>query len=295
MLKKIIVGILLVTVVGAGGTALAYSAINQESDNSSSEISPLASEADTSRLLTREQGEVAASSSAAQGTGSTLGAPWLEAGTITAIDDFGFQFQLQNGESVYIELGPPDFWRNQGVDLQVGQSATVVGTDNQGMIHAEQIMLANGDTLRVRDESGQPMWSGSVSTDKGQGTGSADGEHTPDPQAQVDEWVTLEGNLLAFQGGSMTMSTSAGVIITFQTGQPRFFSSQGITFQVGDEIVVVGYYQDGQFMAGDITQTSSGLRVLLRDPNGRPLWAGPGNGNGNGNGGQGSGGAGLHQ
>jgi hypothetical protein len=48
-------------------------------------------------------------------------------------------------------------------------------------------------------------------------------------------------------------------------------------------------------MAGDITQISTGMRVLLRDPNGRPLWAGPGSGNGNGNGGQGSGGAGLHQ
>jgi hypothetical protein len=295
MLKKIIVGILVVTVVGAGGTALAYNAINQDSATSSADISPLASAVDPSQSRNGQQEAMAAANAAGQGTGTMLGAPWQEAGTITALDDFGFHFQLQNGDSVYIELGPPDFWKNQGVDLQVGQGATVVGTDNEGMIHAEQVMLANGETLQVRDENGQPLWSGSESADRGQGVGSADGEHTPDPQAQVDEWVTLEGNLLAFQGGSMTMSTTGGEIITFQTGQPRFFSSQGITFKVGDEIVVVGYYQDSQFMAGDITQKATGLRVLLRDPNGRPLWAGPGNGNGNGNGSQGSGGAGLHQ
>jgi len=51
-------------------------------------------------------------------------------------------------------------------------------------------------------------------------------------------------------------------------------------------------------MAGEISQLSTGLRVMLRDPNGRPLWAGPGSGNGNsgsgnsgnGNGGNGNGG-----
>ena len=52
-----------------------------------------------------------------------------------------------------------------------------------------------------------------------------------------------------------------------------FLNSTG--FQVGDEIVVLGYYDGDQFMAGDITQASTGLRVMLRDPNGRPLWAGP--------------------
>jgi hypothetical protein len=92
----------------------------------------------------------------------------------------------------------------------------------------------------------------------------------------------------------MTMSTADGELISFQTGQPRFFAEQGVTFQVGDEIQLVGFYQGDQFSAGEITQLSTGLRVMLRDPNGRPLWAGPGSGNGNGNGGNGNGGNGSH-
>ena len=94
-----------------------------------------------------------------------------------------------------------------------------------------------------------------------------------------------------FQGGNMTMSTADGTVISFQTGQPRFFAEQGVTYQVGDTIRVLGFYEGEQFIAGEITQTSTGSRVMLRDPNGRPLWAGPGNSSGAGsrNGGNGRG------
>ena len=78
------------------------------------------------------------------------------------------------------------------------------------------------------------------------------------------------------------MATAEGDILSFKTGQPRFFAAQGVTFHVGDDITLIGFYQGAEFKAGDITQVSTGLRVMLLDPNGRPLWAGPGNGGGNG-------------
>jgi len=274
MLKKIIIGVLLVTVIGAGGTALAYNVATKETEVVAA----------TPELLTNGQGEP---NIAAEGT---LGQPWQEAGTITEIDDNGFKFRLQNGENVYIELGPPDYWRNQGVELQVGQPAIVSGSINEGMIHASQVMLADGQTLQVRSETGQPLWSGGATNGQGQNAGQEVGDQVPEQQAQVDEWITLEGTLMSFEGGNMTISTPEGEIIAFQTGQPRFFADQGVTFNVGDEINVIGFYENEQFMAGDITQVATGLRVMLRDPNGRPLWAGPGgngnsNGNSNGNGG----------
>jgi hypothetical protein len=275
MLKKIIIGVLLVSVLGAAGTALAYNTANPDSNAETTAIEPVAS----SRI--DGANDQASQNGATQGAQTQAGAPFQEIGTISEINDFGFQFKLQNGETVYIELGPPDFWRNQGIELQVGQSATVVGSSLDGQIHADQVLLANGLTLQLRTETGQPLWSGGASAGQGQNGGQAAGEHQPQPQAQVDEWLTLEGELLAFQGSSMTLATAEGEIISFQTGQPRFFSDQGISFQVGDSLSVVGFYENGQFMVGDITQTSTGLRVLLRDPNGRPLWAGPGNGLGN--------------
>ncbi|MBC8510016.1 MAG: hypothetical protein H8D34_34645 [Chloroflexi bacterium] len=280
MLKKIVIGLLLTTVIGGGGAAIAYQSINQEADPIASAPEPVMQQRGNG---VGQQGEQQLGEPVIAAEGS-LGEPWQETGNITEIDDFGFQFALQNGESVYIELGPPDYWQNQGVELQVGQSLFVDGTINEGMIHAAQVMLDDGQTLQLRTETGQPMWSGGVENGQGQNAGSADGEHIPEPQAQVDEWIPIEGTLMSFQGGSMTMATAEGELITFQTGQPRFFAEQNVTFQVGDEIIVIGFYENEQFMAGDITQVASGLRVMLRDPNGRPLWAGPGNGNGKGRG-----------
>jgi len=284
MLKKIIIGVLLVTVIVAGGTALAYNIAAKEPTPVSAAPDPLANGGGYgAEQPGGQQGEPLV---AAQGA---AGEPWQEAGTIVEIDDYGFKFALQDGETVYIELGPPDYWQNQGIELQVGQSAIVNGSINEGMLHASQVMLADGQTLNVRSEAGQPLWSGGVTNGKGQNGSDGDGDRIPDPQAQVDEWITIEGTLMSFQGGSMTMDTPDGQILTFQTGQPRFFAGQNVAFQVGDEIIVVGFYEGVQFMVGDITQVATGLRVMLRDPNGRPLWAGPGgNGNGNGNGNSGN-------
>lgn len=277
MLKKIILGALLATVIGAAGIALVYNIVLKDPVPVSAASDPLINYQDSAmEQSASQQGEPVA---AAQGA---AGEPWQETGTIVEIDDYGFQFLLQDGEIVYIELGPPDFWQNQDPDLQVNQTATVIGSVNEDMIHASQVLLDNDQTLNLRSDTGQPLWSGGVSNGVGQNGSNRDGDRTPDPQAQVDEWITIEGTLMAFQGGNMTINTPEGEIIPFQTGQPRFFAEQNVSFQVGDEIIVVGFYEGEQFMAGDITQVATGARVMLRDPNGRPLWAGPG-GNGNGN------------
>ena len=281
MFKKIAIGLLLVTVLGTGGAAAAYQASTVEERDvlATSESVVMEQGQGNGNAGQGQQGEGQQGAQAMVAEGSQ-GEPWMETGVITEIDDTGFQFSLQNGESVYIELGPSDYWQNQGVVLETGQSVTVAGSINEGMIHATAVLTADGQVLQVRSETGQPLWSGGASN--GQGQNGNNGEGTGESQIQIDEWVTLEGTLMSFQGGNMTMSTLDGEIIAFQTGQPRFFAEQGITFQVGDEIIVVGFYQNDQFTAGDITQVSTGELVMLRDPNGRPLWAGPGNGKGNG-------------
>lgn len=289
MFKKIILGVLLLTVIGAIGSALAYNIATRDTDAAAAGLDTAA---EATPAVLAQNGEQGVQAQVSEAGTATEGEPWKETGTITKLDDFGMDITLQNGETVYVELGPPEFWQNQGVELSVGIPVIVDGSNNEGMIHAYQVMLADGQTLQIRTVTGQPLWSGGVANGNGNGNsaGAQDGEHVPQPQAQVDEWITLEGTLMSFLGGNMTMATTDGQIVSFQTGQPRFFADQGVTFNVGDEITVVGYYEGEQFTAGDITQVSTGLRVMLRDPNGRPLWAGPGSGNGNsGEGGNGNG------
>lgn len=283
MIKKIIMGILLTTVFGAGSAAIVYQTTNQEMDAVAAESKLTEPQTDVNEQ-TGEQ-SIGGPVIAADGIQETA---WQESGSIMELDDYGFKFSFGNDEVAYIELGPPEYWQNQGVDLQIGQQLDVEGSINGDMIHAYQLMLTDGQTLQLRTEYGKPLWSGSAT----QNGNAGDGEHTPDPQASVEEWVTIYGTMTAFQGGNMTIETSEGELIAFKTGQPRFFSEQNVYLQIGEEISVLGYYQDGQFMAGEITQVSTGARLMLRDPNGRPLWAGPGNSNGsggNGSGGNGNG------
>ena len=288
MLKKIIIGVLFITVVGAGAAAIAFNMGNKDAARAVATPNPLASNEQQNSAVQLDQTQAAVQNEpVAQGL---EGEPYEAVGNITAIDDYGFDFTTDSGGTVYIELGPPDYWQSQDIDLSEGQLVTVSGSINEDMIHATTVIVADGQVLTLRTDSGQPMWSGGVENSRGQNGQQADGDHIPEPQAQVDEWITLEGRLMSFQGGNMTMSTANGSLINFQTGQPRFFAEQGVTFQVGDQISILGFYEGEQFMAGEITQLSTNFRVMLRDPNGRPLWAGPGNSNGNGNGGNGNGG-----
>lgn len=273
MLKRIIIGILAFTVISAGGAAIVNQAINPAEQVTTS--TPTAVSEDIS---SQQQSDVAMVPQ------ENMGTPWQTEGIITGLDDYGLNLTLESEETMYVELGPPNYWQAQDTQLELGLQVRIEGTENEGMFHANQVILADGRMLELRTESGIPLWSGDAANGQMEDSADTDGSQTPELQAQVDDWVTINGTLIAYQRGSMTVSTPEGGLISFQTGQPRFFADQGVTFSVGDEVIVLGFYQDSQFLAGDITQVSTGLRVMLRDPNGRPLWAGPGSGNGNGNG-----------
>ena len=287
MFKKIAIGLLVLTVLGAGGAAMVYNVTTVEPTSAGTNVLAQGQAQSNDGNGYGQQGTQGQGQSAQQGVPEmvaegSLGDPWMKTGVVTSIEDNGIQMTLENGESVFVELGPVDYWTSQGIAVNVGDTVTIDGSINEGMIHATALIAADGQVLQLRSDAGQPLWSGGANNGQGQnGNGEANGAG----QVAVDEWFTLEGTLMSFQGGNMTMSTADGEIVSFRTGQPRFFSEQGVSFQVGDEIIVVGYYDaSGQFAAGDITQVSTGARVMLLDPNGRPLWAGPGNGNGKGNG-----------
>lgn len=287
MLKRIVVGILGLTVLAAGGAAALYQSTQSAS------AAPLQA---TTNAVTAPQ--------------ASVGDPWTASGTITTLDTIGFTLSASDGTSTYVELGPASYWQAQGVTLAVGDSVTVNGYAADGLYHAGMVTLASGQTLTLRDPIGRPLWSGGAGNGNagngagnGQSNGGANGlkngSGVPQPQAQVDEWITVKGTITAMNTNSITVRTTANETLTIQMGKPSFAQAQGITFKVGDEVSVVGFYEGTQFSAGEITQLSTGLRLMLRDPNGRPLWAGQGSNaqgqNGAGNGGNGQNGNGKGQ
>ena len=93
------------------------------------------------------------------------------------------------------------------------------------------------------------------------------------PQALVDEWLTISGVITSIDDSSFTMETDSGESVLVQLGPAHFLADQKADLKPGDAVQVLGFYEDDTLTAGDV-QLSTGEHIILRDPNGRPLWTG---------------------
>lgn len=313
MTQKVIIGTLALLIVGVMGygiysTALPTDAYEADNDEVVVEQQPVQngrgnqvqSEA-TSEFQPQQHGQGTPAQSEVTRepmamASDNVGDVWAGTGTITQLNDFGFTLGLDDGSSVYVELGPPSYWQSQDVFLAEGDHIQVDGWNNGDQIHA-RILSTDNDELVLRSESSQPLWAGGANNTQGQ-NGNSNQAGQSSFQVAPDEWVTISGTVTTITNGSVSMLADDNTIYSLQMGQPSFWQSQGVSLNVGDEIEVLGFWMSEQFMVGDITKVATGEHIMLRDPNGRQLWAGPGRngggnngngGNGNGNGGGGNG------
>lgn len=269
MFKNIIIGVLTLTIFSSMGIAIYEASKVQESSAQVPTAAPTIEQPGGVPVINAQ---------------NNMGAAWTGIGIVTSVDEFGFTLQPPDADPIYIELGPPSFWQTQGI-LQAGESVMVEGFALDQQYHARVVTKADGTAIVTRNESGQPMWSG--------GAGNAGSGAVGTSEPQVMEWIMLEATITEVGRNGLTVQTQDGQTLTVQTGQPSFAAAQGIVFAVNDAISLTGYWQNGQFMAGQITKTATDESLMLRDPNGRPLWGGPGRGGQGGNG-QGNGYRGGH-
>lgn len=150
---------------------------------------------------------------------------------------------------------------------------------------------------------GQGRQGGGQGQGRGQGQGQGQGRQGQSQgnnagQAIQHEWVTLTGTVVSMDQQSMTVDTAEQGELTLELGMPGFAVEQAVTFDSGDAVTITGFEENGMFQAGQITNETTGETLFLRDPNGRPLWAGRGQGQGGqgqGQGSQGQGGRGQGQ
>lgn len=296
MLQRLIVGILALTVTGAVGVGV-YDAQQTETDPAGvlapvtmnqaiGDAAPVALAVDPVAAPTGNAGgtqpQIAPTAEAVPAqTGpiqeqqalDMVGDPWAGMGTIVGFDTSGMTLALADGTSIYVELGPSHYWQSQDVTLAVGDVVTVDGFYNGEQYHAAAVTTADGGVLAVRDATGLPLWSGGANNGNGQGAG---GQTDAALSAEPVEWITVEGTIALVNGSALTLQTRDGKALTLQLGQPRWAEEQGITFAAGDQVRVLGFWQDAQFKAGEILKVQTNERLMLLDPNGRPLWGGPG-------------------
>ena len=110
----------------------------------------------------------------------------------------------------------------------------------------------------------------------GRGREDAPGDQTGTGQANVEEWLTLQGTVVSVDADVLVVQTASGEQVTMENRPWWFAQEQGFSTQVGDQVTLIGFYEDDDFEVGQIDDITNGQTVLVRDENGRPLWAGRG-------------------
>lgn len=118
---------------------------------------------------------VSGNANGTQGTG--LGEPqsvpsdaWIDqAGVVQAVEVNGLSLQTDEGQALWIQLGPNHFWSDE-IAFAVGDHVSVTGFMENGQFMAAEIVNdANGQAFVLRNAAGQPLWSGG-NNGKGNGT-----------------------------------------------------------------------------------------------------------------------------
>jgi len=292
MWKNIAISILVVTVAATAimavvetqgrRTAVADAAAVQETV-APTETMPPAIDVGAEQTQLSEPGDRTATPQALNQAVDNVGEPWVATATIVELGEMGMTVALDDGSQVYVELGPPFFWQAQGT-LAAGDAIKIDGFYNGDQYHAAAVTQADGSVLALRSEAGQPLWSGGVANSGDASHGSQDAGGTGEVQVAPEDWVTITATVAAVNRNGLTIETTNDEVLVLSFGRPGFWQEQTVQFSAGDAVEVKGFWQDGQFQTGQVTKTETGERLLLRDPNGRPLWGGPGR-----NGGQGQG------
>ncbi len=115
-----------------------------------------------------------------------------------------------------------------------------------------------------------------------QGTGRGQTEATadrlyPNYDESPEEMELYEGTVLLSPatGGDLVITTDGGREIQVGTG-PGYMEEQGFTLQAGERLQVLGYWEDGELKAAQLTRLRDGQTLTLRDQLGRPAWSGSG-------------------
>ncbi len=104
------------------------------------------------------------------------------------------------------------------------------------------------------------------------------GQNTPNPQADLSQAVTVQGTVVKFEYGTLTLQTQSGELVAIQLGNQNYLRQINFVPVTGEALSVLAFLGDqGLLTAVSITRLSDGSVYSLRDSTiGRPLWTGGG-------------------
>ena len=159
--------------------------------------------------------------------------------------------------------------RQQGdAETENGVTSYSQGCENggRGVETPAQTAYKRNEATQGRGAGGGAFGGAGASDGRGQSSGA--GQRRNETVRTV-EWETLAGEVTVV--GSEIVVQTADAEVTVGLGQASY--REGFVLEVGDEVMVIGFYEDGEFKAGSVENLSTGQTIVLRDETGRPMWA----------------------
>ena len=162
--------------------------------------------------------------------------------------------------------------RSEIVQNSAGTANGIAGTANGITAYGQgQPGQGRGRGNEGAAAQGQGAFGGAGAFD-GSGRNSGAGQGRNETVRAPFEWETLTGKVTAVDD-EITIQTAEGNVL-IGMGQSAY--REGFALEVGDEITVLGFHEDGEFKAGTVENLTSGETIVLRDETGRPMWSGRG-------------------
>jgi hypothetical protein len=138
------------------------------------------------------------------------------------------------------------------------------GNDSGGVETPAQTTYGRNEATQGRGASG-----GAGASDEHGRNSAGQGR---DKTGRTIEWETLAGEVIIVDG-EVTIQTAGGEVLV-GLGQAAYRAD--FVLEIGDDVSVTGFYENGEFKAGTVENLTTGETIVLRDEAGRPMWSGQG-------------------
>lgn len=93
-------------------------------------------------------------------------------------------------------------------------------------------------------------------------------------QANKQEMISQQGSVIGLSARTATIELISGQIVLIERRPWRYALESGLDLQVGDPVLIAGFFEGEVFEVTQITSLSSGQSIPLRDASGHPFWSG---------------------
>jgi hypothetical protein len=163
-------------------------------------------------------------------------------------------------------------------------AALVVGainrTASKSDVAAERETSGRGQASVVRQDADSEVYAlgqGNNGQNRGAGRSSrSDSEPLELAQSIEADWVSIAASVVSVNDDALVLEQDDGTQLVIEGRAWRYAIETGFATDVGQEVLVAGFYEEGEFKFGAIEDLANGESVVLRDRSGKPFWSGQG-------------------